>query len=114
MSSSLASVRSTLTGALLTGARRIGELGARLGLDFLDQQPENVVEQIDMRVVEIVGAVEEQRGDALQRLGALAARAVLDDVFEFGNQREGGTHPQPTTYFANTAVPVIAAIIQQF
>ena len=30
-----------------------GELGARLVLDFLDQQPENVVEQVDMRVIEI-------------------------------------------------------------
>jgi hypothetical protein len=30
----------------------------------------------------------------LQRLDALLARAVLDDLFEFRDQREGGTHPQ--------------------
>ena len=42
------------------GDRRqaIGELGARLVLDFLDQQPEYVVEQIDMRVAVGVGAGE--------------------------------------------------------
>ena len=48
-----------------------GEFGARLGLDFLDEQAEDVVEQVDMLVVVGAGAVEKQRGNALQRLGAL-------------------------------------------
>ena len=81
--------------------RRVGdrrdparEFGQRLGLDLLDQGADDVVEQRDMVVVEAVGAVEKQRGDPPQRLGALFRRAVLHDVFELGKQRGGSTHYQ--------------------
>ena len=77
MSSSLASRRTTPTGALLDRREPVRQFGARLGLDLLDQAAEDVVEQADMVVVEAARAVEEQRGDALQRLRPPLGRAVL-------------------------------------
>jgi len=47
------------------------KLGARLALDFLDEQQEYVVEKIDMRIVVAAGAVEKERGHALQDFAAL-------------------------------------------
>ena len=78
-------MRSTLTGALLHRRQTVGQFGARLGLDLLDEQPEDLIEQIDMLVAITAGAVEKERGDALQRLGPLFARAVLNDFFKLGN-----------------------------
>ena len=92
MSSSLASWRISSIGALATGASVLRHLGARLGLDLDDQAAEHVVEQPDMVFVEVRRAVEEQIGDALERLGALVLRAVLDDVFKLGDQRRGRRH----------------------
>ena len=79
--------------------RRVGQrskmprkLGARLALDLFDEQREYVVEKIDMRIVVVAGAVEKERGHALQDFAALRARAALNDVFQFRDQREGVTH----------------------
>ena len=47
------------------------KLGARLALDFFDEQREDIVEKIDMRIVVAAGAVEKERGDALQDFAAL-------------------------------------------
>jgi hypothetical protein len=90
MSSSLASVRRD---------RRVGqrskmlrEFGARLALDLFDQEREYVVEKIDMRIVVVAGAVDKERGHTLQDFAALCARAALNGVFQFRDQREGVTH----------------------
>ncbi len=72
----------------------VRELGARLGLDLVDQQPEHLVEQIDVLVTEAAGAVQKESRNALQRLDPFLGRAVLNDVFQLGNQRGVGTHPQ--------------------
>ena len=79
--------------------RRIGNRGEparefrqRLGLDFLDQIADDVVEDGDMLVVESGGAVEKQAGDAAQGFRPLLGRAVLDDIFQLGEQGGGGTH----------------------
>ena len=98
MSSSLASVRNTPTGALLNGSRRLEELGAGAGFDLVDQQTENTVEQIDVLVVILIGAVEKERRDALQRLDALLPSAMRDDRFKFGQQGEIGTHRELITF----------------
>jgi hypothetical protein len=85
--------------------RRIGDrgetqrdFGARLGLDFEDELAQHVVEQADVVFVESLGAVDEQIGDLFEHLRALFVRAVLNDVFELGNQRRGccGHHKNPT------------------
>jgi hypothetical protein len=49
----------------------VRQLGARLGLDLLDQAREHAIEQRDVILFELVGAVEEERRDPLQ--GARAA-----------------------------------------
>jgi len=67
------------------------QLRTRLGLDLLDQQAENVVEDVDMRVAVAAGAVKEKGRNALQRVDALFARAALDDVFQLGDQRDDCT-----------------------
>jgi hypothetical protein len=72
--------------------KTICQLGARLRFDLLDQNPEHVVEQADVLVVVAAGSIEKERGDALEHLHALLPGAVLDDLFEFGDQREAGTH----------------------
>jgi len=41
------------------------QLRTRLGLDLLDQQAENVVEDVDMRVAVAAGAVKEKGRNAL-------------------------------------------------
>ena len=64
------------------------QLGTRLGLDLLDQQTEDVVEHVDMGVAVALGAVKEESRDALQRVDALRARTVPDDVFKLGDQRD--------------------------
>ena len=84
--------RSTLTGALLTGARRFDEFGAGLGLDLFDQQPEHLVEQIDVLVVVAAGAVEKESGNALQRLGAVFHASRAERLFKLRDQREGSAH----------------------
>ena len=62
------------------------EFRQRLDLDFLDQVAHDVVEQRDVLVFEVHGAVEKQVGDPAQRLGPLFGRAVLDDLFQLGKQ----------------------------
>ena len=61
MSSSLASRRTASSGALLDGRQAMRQLGARLGLDLLDQAREDAVEQRDVVFVELIDAVEEKR-----------------------------------------------------
>ena len=73
MSSSWASRRKTLTGALLYRRETICQLGARLRFDLLDQNPEHVVEQADVLVVVAAGPIEKERGNAPERLHALLA-----------------------------------------
>ena len=68
------------------------QFGQGLGLDLFDQVADDVVKQRDMGIVEARGAVEEQAGDAPQRLGALLGGAMLDDIFQFGEQRGRSTH----------------------
>ena len=68
------------------------KLGARLALDFFDEQREDIVEKIDMRIAVAAGAVEKERGHPLQDFAALGARAALNDLFQFRDQREGVTH----------------------
>ena len=70
----------------------MGQFGPRLGLDLLDQAREDAVEQLDMLVVEVIGAVEKQRCDPLQGARATLGRAVLEHFLQFGNQRGGGGH----------------------
>jgi hypothetical protein len=41
-----------------------------------------------MRIVVVAGAVEKERGHTLQDFAALCARAALNDVFQFRDQRE--------------------------
>ena len=72
--------------------QRVRHLGARLGLDLDDQPAQHVVEQPDVIFVEVRRAVDEQIGDAPDRHGPLVLRAVLDDVFEFRNQRGRRRH----------------------
>ena len=74
------------------GSEVARQLGARLGLDLLDEQTEHVVEQVDMRIAVALGAIKEEGRNALQRVDALCAGAVSDDVFQLGDQRDGGTH----------------------
>lgn len=70
-----------------------GQLGECLVVDPLDKQPEQIIEESDMLVVVTAGTVEKEGGEALQRIGALLARAVPDHVLQFGDQREGcGNH----------------------
>jgi hypothetical protein len=88
MSSSAISRRKTLTGVLLTGARRFAS-SARLRRSP-DQNPEHVVEQADV-LVAAAGSIEKGAVCA-GALHALLPGAVLDDLFEFGDQREAGTH----------------------
>jgi len=45
-----------------------------------------------MCIVVVTGAVEKERGHALQDFAALRARAALNDVFQFRDQGEGVTH----------------------
>src|ERR1700733_4189119 len=50
------------------------EFGARLALDLVDEQREDVVEQIDLRIVVAAGAGKIERGYALQDFAAPGAR----------------------------------------
>ena len=70
----------------------VREFGASLVLNLLDQQPEHFAKDIDVLVFVTAGAVDKKGCDALQRLGPLFAGAVLNHVFEFGNERKGGVH----------------------
>jgi hypothetical protein len=45
-----------------------------------------------MPVVELIRPLDEQVGDAAQRLDAFAARAALDRVLEFKDQGFAGDH----------------------
>jgi hypothetical protein len=58
------------------------ELGKGLGLDLDDQAAQHLVEQADMVLFELARAIDEEVGDAFQRLGTLGFRAMLQDVFE--------------------------------
>src|SRR5690349_5650889 len=69
-----------------------GKLGARLGLDLRDQVAEHVVKEMNVIVVEGWGAVDEKTGDALERVGALFARTVLQDLFQLGDKGGGSKH----------------------
>jgi hypothetical protein len=44
----------------------------------------------------------EQRGDALEHLGALGPRAMRDDIFQFGDERGAGSHRRYVTTLRNT------------
>jgi hypothetical protein len=68
------------------------EFRQRLDLDLLDQAADNVIEQRHLFDVEGFRAVQEQSGDAFKRLRTLVRRAMLDDVFQFGEQRSGCAH----------------------
>ena len=68
----------------------VGQFRPRLGLDLVDQAAEDVVEQVDVIFIELAGAVQEQVGDLLQRLGPAFRGAALDDVFQFRDQRRSG------------------------
>jgi len=75
------------------GGRRVADrcklfrqFGAGLGLDLGDQTAQHVIEQADVILIEPACAIEEERRDALERLGPPFGRAMLDDLFEFGNQ----------------------------
>ncbi len=76
------------------GRKMVRELGARLDLDLVDVQPEHVIKEVDLRVVVAAGAVQKESRDALERLNPFLGRAVLNEFFQFGDQREVGTHPQ--------------------
>ena len=69
-----------------------GEFRACLDLDFGRQPSDDIVEQPDMPVVELIRPLDEQVGDAAQRLDAFAARAALDRVLEFKDQGFAGDH----------------------
>jgi len=79
-----------LTGALCTGARRLESSARALFSISSIRCPNTFVEQIDLLVAVAAGAVKKERGDALQRLDALLARAALDDLFQFRDQRVSG------------------------
>jgi hypothetical protein len=49
-----------------------------------------------MVIVEQAGAFEEQGGDAPERVRPSPRRAMLDDIFQFRDQRWGSRHLQPT------------------
>ena len=55
------------------GCETVRELGASLVLDLLDQQPKYLVEDIDVLVVVVAGAVNKESCDTLQ-----ASRSVFD------------------------------------
>ena len=92
ISSSLASRRSTLTGALLTGARRF-ESSARAFVSISSMSsPNTVIEEIDMLLVVAAGAVEKESGDALQRLGPLFAASRAERPLQ-ARELARGWHP---------------------
>jgi hypothetical protein len=72
--------------------KRLRHFDARLGFDLVDETAEHVVEQPDMVFVKARRAVDKQIGDALHRLGAPFGGAVLDNVFELGNQGRRRRH----------------------
>src|SRR4029079_12357696 len=78
--------------SIVTGREARRELGAGVGLDLGDQMTEHVVEELDVVLVEARGAVDEKAGDALERVGALFARAVLQDVFQLGDEGSSREH----------------------
>ena len=45
-----------------------------------------------MRFVVAASAVEKERSDAVQDFATLGVRAVLDDIFQFRDQRKVGAH----------------------
>ncbi len=87
------------------GRETIGKLRARLSFNFLDKPPEHIVEQVHVLVVVMAGAREEERRHALECFDALIARAALEDVVEFRDQRRGGTHLNVYKIRSNCAVP---------
>ncbi len=60
--------------------------------DLVNQTIEDVVEQPHMVLVEQARAIEEQCGDAPERLRPSPRRAMLDDVFQFRNKRRSSRH----------------------
>ena len=92
MSSLLASVRTTPAGAFGDRRDAARELGRALASISSIRQPMTSSNSATWSSVEARRAVEEQVGDAAQRLRALLRRAVLDDVFQFGKQGGGSTH----------------------
>ena len=86
MASSRASVAQNFGGRFVERRKLTGEDRTRLGLDFRDQKAEDLVEQIDLRVAVAARVMHEQRGDALEHLGALGPRAMRDDIFKFGDE----------------------------
>jgi hypothetical protein len=53
----------------------------------------DIVEQIDLRLIEAIGIVEKQVGDAPERFDALLGRAAFDRVLELDNKRLLRAHP---------------------
>ena len=70
-----------------TGARRCDSSARALTSISTISRVNTPIEQPDMVVVELARAVEEQRGDAPERLRPSLGRAVLDDLLQFRNER---------------------------
>ena len=86
MSSSLASLQQHFDRRIAHGREMVRELGARLGLDLVDEPPDNIVEEVDVFVVVAAGTIKKESRDALECLDPLLTRAVLNDFFKLGDQ----------------------------
>ena len=69
-------------GSVADRRKMMRELGARLCLDLVDEQPEHVIKQLDMRIAVAACAVQKESRDTLERLDALLSRAALNDLFK--------------------------------
>ena len=65
----------------------MGELGACLGFDFLGDAGNHAVEQIDMLVGIVVGAGQEQIGDAAEDFRLFLGRSSCESAFNLGDYR---------------------------
>jgi hypothetical protein len=62
------------------------EFHQRFGLNTLDQMQKNIVEQTNLRVVEMFSAAKKKIRDTPQRGNAFVERAAVDRGFKFSNQ----------------------------
>jgi hypothetical protein len=69
-----------------------GQFGAGVAFNVFNEKPEDVVKQVDVQFTVGTGPIEKQRRKALQGVDALLARPMDNDLFEFRNQRQNGTH----------------------
>lgn len=85
------------------GGQPSAQSGTRPGADLFDQPADDVIEQLDLGSVQVLGIFHEQIGHPAQGLDALRARSRLHHAFQLLEQQLAFAHGLDTPRFASGA-----------